>query len=261
MDSTQQNSHAWDQKVDEGARYTQAVSKETIEESKKGNWSISVTTEKPVPREWFPASLEGVKVLCLASGGGQQGPVLAAAGADVTVMDISKKQLEQDEFVSKRDGLQLKTVQGDMTDLSDFGDESFDLVVNPVSNVFVQDVAAVWKEASRVLKNNGVLISGSTNPLLFIFDDSEEQKGVLNVKHAVPSSTLDYLTEEEIDEHLKANQTIEYAHTLEELIQGQMNAGFLISGFYEDDFGGSRILDQYIKTFIATRAIKMSPKV
>ncbi|MDQ0483701.1 class I SAM-dependent methyltransferase [Guptibacillus hwajinpoensis] len=261
MDSTLHNSNAWDQKVEEGARYTQAVSKETIEESKKGNWSITVTTEKQVPREWFPSSLDGVKVLCLASGGGQQGPVLAAAGAAVTVMDISKKQLEQDEFVAKRDGLELKTVQGDMTDLHAFDDEIFDIVVNPVSNVFVQNVASVWKEASRVLKNNGVLISGSTNPLLFIFDDREEQKGILDVKHAVPSSTLDTLSEEEIEEHLKANQTIEYAHTLEELIQGQLDAGFLLSGFYEDDFGGSRILDRYIKTFFATRAIKMSPTV
>ncbi|MBJ6950298.1 SAM-dependent methyltransferase, partial [Vibrio cholerae] len=69
-----------------------------------------MTTEKSVPRDWFPKSLNGLKILCLASGGGHQAPVLAAAGADVTVTDISKKQLEQDEKVAKRDGLTLKTV-------------------------------------------------------------------------------------------------------------------------------------------------------
>jgi 2-polyprenyl-3-methyl-5-hydroxy-6-metoxy-1,4-benzoquinol methylase len=115
MDTTQQ----------EGAKYTKTVSKEIIEKSKSGKWEITVTTDKPVPRNWFPKSLNGLKILCLASGGGQQGPVLAAAGADVTVTDISKKQLEQDEFVAKRDGLNLKTAQGDMSDLSDFNDEYF----------------------------------------------------------------------------------------------------------------------------------------
>ncbi|WP_079708968.1 class I SAM-dependent methyltransferase [Paraliobacillus ryukyuensis] len=257
MDTTQQNSNAWDKKVEEGSRYTQSVSSNIIEKSRSGEWEITVTTEKAVPREWFPKSLEGLKILCLASGGGQQGPVLATTGADVTVTDISKKQLEQDEKVAKRDGLTLKTIQGDMSDLSDFEDEYFDIVVNPVSNLFVKDVQPVWQEVSRVLKNNGILIAGFTNPLLWIFDDDQERKGILDVKHSIPSSTLDYLPKDEVQDYIDSNQTIEYAHTLEDQIQGQLDAGFVITGFYEDDFGGTRIIDKHIKTFIATRAMKL----
>ncbi|TFB13490.1 class I SAM-dependent methyltransferase [Filobacillus milosensis] len=257
MDTTQQNSNAWDKKVEEGSRYTKSVSSEVIEKSKSGEWEITVTTVKPVPRNWFPNSLEGLHILCLASGGGQQAPVLAAAGANVTVTDISKKQLEQDEKVAKREGLALTTVQGDMSDLRDFDDESFDMVVNPVSNLFVKDVPLVYKEISRVLKDKGILIVGFTNPLLWIFDDNQERKGVLDVKHSIPSSTLDYLPEKEVQDYIDSNQTIEYAHTLEDQIQGQMDAGFVLTGFYEDDFGGTRILDRHIKTFMATRAIKI----
>lgn len=257
MDLIKHNSDAWDKKVDEGSRYTQQVSSETIKKSKAGHWEISVTTEKSVPREWFPKVLDGLKILCLASGGGQQGPILAAAGADVTVTDISKKQLEQDEIVAKRDGLNLKTVQGDMSDLSDFEDEYFDIVVHPVSNLFVKDVKPVWNEASRVLKEKGILIAGFTNPLLWIFDDNQERKGILDVKNSIPSSTLDYLPKDEIQAYISSKNTIEYAHTLEDQIQGQIEAGFVISGFYEDDFGGTRIIDKHIKTFIATRAIKL----
>lgn len=257
MDTTQQNSNAWDKKVEEGSRYTKPVSSEVIEKSKSGEWEITVTTEKVVPRDWFPKSLDGLKILCLASGGGQQAPVLAAAGADVTVTDISKKQLEQDEKVAQRDGLTLKTVQGDMSDLSDFEEEYFDIVVNPVSNLFVKDIHLVWNEVSRVLKNKGILISGFTNPLLWIFDDNQEQKGILDAKHSIPSSTLDYLPKDEVQDYINSNQTIEYAHTLEDQIQGQIEAGFVITGFYEDDFGGTRILDKHIKTFIATKAIKL----
>lgn len=239
-----------------GSRYTQSVSSDVIEKSKYGEQEITVTTEKPVPRDWFPKSLDELKILCLASDGGQQGPVLSATGADVTVTDISKKQLEQDKKVAKRDGLTLRTVQGDMTNLSDFEDEYFDIVVNPVSNLFVKDVRPVWNEVSRVLKNTGILIAGFTNPLLWIFDDNQERKGVLDVKHSIPSSTLDYLPENEVQDYINSSQTIEYAHTLENQIQGQINAGFVITGFYEDDFGGTRILDKHIKTFIATRAVK-----
>lgn len=257
MDTTQQNRKAWDKKVEEGSRYTKSVGSEIIEKSRRGDWEITVTTEKPVPKDWFPISLEGLKILCLASGGGQQAPVLAAAGADVTVTDISKKQLEQDEKVAIRDGLTLKTVQGDMSDLSDFNDEYFDMVVNPVSNLFVKDVQPVWNEISRVLKNKGILIAGFTNPLLWIFDDNQERKGILDVKHSIPSSTLDYLPKNEVQNYINSSQTIEYAHTLEDQIQGQINAGFVITGFYEDDFGGTRIIDKHIKTFIATRAIKV----
>ncbi|MCA0174009.1 class I SAM-dependent methyltransferase [Bacillus sp. RAR_GA_16] len=257
MDTTQQNSTAWDQKVEEGSRYTKLVSTEIIEKAKNDDWGITVTTEKTVPRKWFPKSLKGLKILCLASGGGQQAPVLAAAGADVTVTDISKKQLEQDQKVAKRDNLSLTTLQGDMVDLSDFNDESFDIIVNPVSNLFVKDVHLVWKETYRVLKSKGVLITGFTNPLLWIFDDEEERKGNLDVKNSIPSSTLDYLPEGDVEKYIQSNQTIEYAHTLEDQIQGQIDAGFAITGFYEDDFGGTRILDNHIKTFIATRAVKL----
>jgi len=260
MDLIKHNRDAWDKKVDEGSRYTQQVSSEIIEKSKAGHWEISVTTEKAVPRDWFPKVLDGLKVLCLASGGGQQGPILSAAGADVTVTDISKKQLEQDEHVAKRDGLTLKTVQGDMSDLSDFEDEYFDVVVNPVSNLFVKDVKPVWKEVSRVLKNKGTLIAGFTNPLLWIFDDNQERKGILDVKNPIPSSTLDHIAEDEVADFINSNNTIEYAHTLEDQIQGQIDAGLVISGFYEDDFGGTRMLDKYIKTFIATRAINLIDK-
>ena len=256
MKTNEYNSKVWDKKVQEGVVYTKPVSHEVIHESKKGNWEITVTTQRSVPRHWFPQSLSGVNVLCLASGGGQQGPILAAAGAIVTVVDLSEKQLEQDALVAKREGLQLTTMKGDMTDLSFLEDSTFDLIVHPVSNVFVENILPVWKEASRVLKEGGTLISGFTNPLLYLFDDEKEEKGILDVTNSIPYSPLDQLSEDELQVCKESNQALEFGHTLEDQIQGQIDAGFLLAGFYEDDFGGSRLIDQYSKTFIATKAIK-----
>ncbi|MGI9519860.1 MAG: class I SAM-dependent methyltransferase, partial [Pirellulaceae bacterium] len=132
MNTVDYNRQAWDGLVDSKNRWTVPVSSADIERARNGDWSIVLTPTKSVPRDWF-GELSGKDVLCLASGGGQQGPVLAAAGAHVTVFDNSPKQLQQDALVAQRDGLEISTVQGDMRDLSQFPDGSFDLVVHPCS--------------------------------------------------------------------------------------------------------------------------------
>lgn len=94
VDVVQLNSAAWDKKVDESVVYTQAASPSVIADSRSGNWSITVTSlRKPVPRNWFPTSLLGVKILCLASGGGQQGPILAGAHVHKVNAYVSCREL------------------------------------------------------------------------------------------------------------------------------------------------------------------------
>lgn len=256
MNITNQNEKAWDKQVENNTKYTQAVSQEVIKKAKNGDWSVIITYHKPIPRNWFPKNLDGVDILCLASGGGQQAPILAAAGANVTVVDISDKQLEQDRMIAERDNLAITIKKADMTDLSIFSDESFDMIINPVSNLFIKDLDPFWKETSRVLKVGGTLITGFTNLILFIFDDEEDMKGNLIVKNKIPYSTLHNLSELEVKELIQSDQTIEFGHTLESQIQGQFNHGFMMNGFYEDNFNGNRPLDDYLKCFIVTKSIK-----
>jgi 2-polyprenyl-3-methyl-5-hydroxy-6-metoxy-1,4-benzoquinol methylase len=142
------NQHAWDRQVELGNRWTQPASPDEIARARLGDWRILLTPTIPVPWSWFPP-LEGLAVLCLASGGGQQGPILAAAGARVTVLDNSPLQLAQDQLVAEREQLEIATTKGDMADLSVFSDETFDLIVHPVSNCFVPNILPVWRESSR----------------------------------------------------------------------------------------------------------------
>ena len=116
------NSKAWDKAVERGSEWTIPVSPQAIENARAGIWEIVLTPEKSVPRAWFPVDMQGVDLLCLAGGGGQQGPILAAAGANVTVIDNSPQQLERDQFVAEREDLAIRLVQGDMRDLSHFDD-------------------------------------------------------------------------------------------------------------------------------------------
>ena len=152
MDVREHNRIVWNKSIEWGNPWTIPVGPEEIAAARRGEWDIILTPTKPVPKAWFPrltdsGRLQGVRVLGLASGGGQQGPILAAAGARVTVFDNSPRQLGQDRMVAEREGLEIATVEGDMRDLSVFEDGSFDLIVHPVSNVFVPDVRPVWREA------------------------------------------------------------------------------------------------------------------
>lgn len=251
------NRKAWDRQVEVKNPWTIPVSSHQIAEARNGKWEIFLTPSKPVPKEWIPP-LRGTSVLCLASGGGQQGPILAAAGAQVTVFDNSPRQLEQDLLVAKRDGLQLDTVEGDMQDLSRFSDASFDLIVHPVSNTFVPDVRPVWREAYRILRPGSSLLSGFDNPALHLFDEMAYDQGELIVANVLPYSDVESLSEEELEKRRENGIPLEFGHTLDDQIGGQIEVGFVITGFYEDRSPKEEndLLGQYMATFMATRATK-----
>lgn len=257
MDFIKYNREAWNKEVEKGNMWTTVVSKEVVDKAKNGELSVVLTPTKVVPKSWFPKELKGKKVLCLASGGGQQGPILAAAGAEVTVFDNSPSQLNQDKYVAERDGLVINTVQGDMRDLSAFEDNTFDFIIHPVSNCFIDNVLPLWREAYRVLKKGGTLIAGFGNPVQYIFDLKELEQGNLVVRHMIPYSDLEDLSEDELKELiLDREEPVCFGHTLEDQIQGQIEAGFVISGFYEDR-AMNDMLSTYIPSWIATKADKL----
>lgn len=252
------NRIAWDKEVEGGNRWTIPVSQAETEAARKGKWEIYLTPTIPVPKGWFP-DINNADLLCLASGGGQQGPLLSAAGANVTVLDYSTKQLDRDSSVAIRDSLELTTVQGDMADLHMFEDSSFDLIVHPVSNTFVPDVKPVWTEGFRVLRNGGTLLAGFTNPLAYLFDEELiEHENVLQVQYSIPFSDLENIPKEKLNKYIDRKSPLEFSHTLDDQIGGQISAGFLIAGFYEDRSPPDEddLLSKFIPIFIATKAVK-----
>ena len=235
MDIESLNRAAWDKAVDGGDNpATKVVSSQQVADARAGSWAIRVSAQRTVPHEWFPP-LPGLRVLCLAAGGGQQAPILAAAGAEVTLLDGSPRQLGQDAFVAERDRLELRLVQGDMADLSAFADGSFDLVVNPVSTLFVPDVRKVWRECRRVLASQGVLIAGFMNPDEFVFDpDALDDRGEFVVRYPLPYVEHETLDAAALQDRIAAGEMFHFSHTLEAQLGGMIEAGFVIAGFYED---------------------------
>lgn len=113
---------------------------------------------------WLGDSIRGWRVLCLASGGGRQGPLYAAAGAHVTVVDISNAMLQLDRQVAAERKLDVQTVLTPMDRLTMFGDSSFDLVIHPVSTCYIPDVRGVYAEVARVLRDGGLYVSQHKQP-------------------------------------------------------------------------------------------------
>jgi SAM-dependent methyltransferase len=249
------NKEAWNAEVERGNRWTVPVDHQAIEAARRGRLEVLLTDSRTVPAAWFP-DLDGADVLCLASGGGQQGPLIAAAGANVTVLDNSPRQLARDRLVAEREALPLRTVEGDMRNLSEFADGDFDLVLHPVSNLFVPEIRPVWTGAFRVLRKGGTLLAGFVNPAYYAFDlDLADSTGELRVEYQLPYADLRSLSEERLTRQIERGEPLEFGHTLEDQIGGQIAAGFVITGFYEDRHSDDPIA-AYMPTLIATRATK-----
>ena len=216
-----------------------------------------MTPNKDTPADWFPC-LSGLAVLCLAASGGQQAPVLAAAGARVTVLDLSPGQLAADRHVAEREGLELRLDEGDMADLGRYGDGEFDLIFHPVSNCFVPDLVPVWSESYRVLRPGGRLLAGFLNPAFFLFDEvADRERGDLEVRHRLPYADVEFMTPDEIERRVDSGEAMTWSHSLETQIGGQLEAGFLLAGLYEDDWDDeATALNAYMPTSLATLAIR-----
>ncbi len=252
------NRTAWDkQSEDEQSPWVQPVDSATIANARTGNWEVILTPSKNVPKNWF-GDIRGKRVLCLASAGGQQAPILAAAGAIVTSFDNSSAQLAKDKLVADRDGLTIEVRQGDMADFSCFDGATFDLIFHPVSNVFSQTIRPVWQHSARVLVPGGRLLSGFMNPDFFLFDHYDiEAGGALEVRFPIPNADIDLLDQAELAKRKTEGVALEFSHSLDDQIAGQIDAGFLIAGFYEDKWDDTATpLNAFMPTSMATLAVK-----
>jgi SAM-dependent methyltransferase len=248
------NRDAWNAQVRKGNKWTVPVTPDVISKAREGVWDVVLTPTKAVPREWFPKA--PARVLCLASGGGQQGPVLAAAGYDVTVFDLSSEQLAQDKKVAEENDLSIRLMNGDMNDLSSLYGENFDLVFNPCSFVFIEDPQPVFSEVARVLRKGGRFMTGFSNPVNWLFDYRKSLKGTYCLKYSQPYSDEACLEKDVLDELDRDNEPRVYGHSLTALIGGQLKAGLVIRDMFEDTADKGDKLNDHYPGFIATLAIK-----
>ncbi len=237
------NADTIDRWVREGWEWGRPISHEVYERALAGEWDVLLTPTKPVPHEWL-GELEGKRVLGLASGGGQQMPVFAALGAVCTVLDYSSLQLESERQVAEREGYDMRIVRADMTKPLPFADGEFDLVFHPVSNCYVEEVLPIWRECFRVLRPGGRLLSGTDHYLNYVVNGDETR-----IVNRLPFNPL--RNPEQMRQLEAEDAGVQFSHSLEEQIAGQLRAGFVLRDLYEDTNGEGRLHQMGIPTFLA----------
>lgn len=246
---TDKNASTIDRWIEEGWEWGIPITHEEYEKAQKGEWSVLLTPTKSMPKEWFPESIKDLNVLGLASGGGQQMPIFSALGAKCTVLDYSVTQLKSEEIVAEREGYEIEIVRHDMTQKLPFPDETFDIIFHPVSNVYIENVKDLFQECSRILKKGGIFVAGLDNGINFISNDE------VKIENKMPFNPLKNPEQMQVLENEDGG--IQFSHTLEENIGGQLEAGFMLTNLYEDTNGEGRLHELNIPTYYATRAIKL----
>ena len=212
---------------------------------------------------WLGGNIFGKRVLCLAAGGGRQGPIYAAAGAKVTVVDLSPVMLELDRKVATQRNLNLRTLETSMDELSELGDATFDIVIHPVSTCYLPDVTKTYQEVARVLTSGGIYISQHKQPTSMQAGIEPDQgsyrlKQSYFFKQPLPTPAKPNLVRED--------GTQEYIHRWEELIGHMCRAGLFIEDLTEplhakpDAVVGSfEHRSQFIAPYVRIKARKYGP--
>jgi SAM-dependent methyltransferase len=234
------NQRHWDEEVRQRKHYTQPwlnLNKDLLQAYSRG----SVPQLPPPVLFMHPRQLlldvAGKRVLCLASGGGQQSAIFGLLGADVTVLDLCAGQLESDQQAARHYGYAVRTVQGDMRDLSQFPDASFDLVYQSISIVFVPDVREVYFQAARVLPPGGTYFVNHCQPATYPACFDGPNNGWDGVGYRLAEPYLGGPTRRKPDgseSMTEGEPTGEYRHLLSDIFNGLVEAGLEIRGVYED---------------------------
>ena len=228
-----------DRLVANGVNWSACATQKQLDRARCGLLELSFGQDGTIPAGWL-GDLRGKHVLCLAGGGGHQGPLMACAGAAVTVLDLSERMLDKDREIAAREGLNMRIEHGNMCDLSRFADASFDLVFNPPSLFYVPDVAPVFREVHRVLKPDGAFIMISMSPIAYVCDWDRDLQCYKAV-NSMPYRSID---------HAEQGDWVEFGHTMEAYLGGLTVAGFLISGYIENQ------TEDITELYFAVRSVK-----
>lgn len=214
-----QNRSAWNRLAEGGSQFASVATDEQCREP-------LATLDS---RGWLPVSVQGLDVLCLASGGGWQSILYACAGAHVTVVDLSPAMLKLDAQESARRNLNIRIVEGSMDDLSTFPDASFDIVHQPVSTCYVPDVLAVYGEVARVTRDAGLYISQHKQPTsLQIAGRDERDRYIIGTGyyHTGPLPAPE-------DRSYREPGAVEFLHRWDDLVGGLCRSGFVVEDLRE----------------------------
>lgn len=212
-----------DRLVEGNVDWSQSAAKAQLEAARAGQLRIPCF-DQCFPPQWL-GEVREKDVLCLAGAGGLQGPLLACAGARVTVLDLSSAMLARDAQVAAAEGLSIRLEHGNMCEMSRFADASFDIILNPLSLMYVPDVRPVYRECARVLRPGGRFLFVAPCPINYLCDFVDDgQGGYYRAVHRMPYRSTDFPEQ---------GDWVEFGHTMADYLGGLLENGFVLKGYEE----------------------------
>ena len=226
-DVAQYNQERWEDLAAHGLEYTRPI--------------LDLDAESAlamVDPQGVAGDLSGKDVLCLAGAGGQQSAAFVILGAKVTVLDITETQLERDRDAAAHYGIDVRTVQGDMRDLSAFEDGSFDLVHHAHSINFIPDPLPVFREVTRVLRPGGLYLIRCSNPFVHGLYDNWNGEGYVVKARYEDAELHDEDPHWEFEGFDGTEKKVagprEFRHTLSTMLNGLAGLRLVLLGLWED---------------------------
>jgi hypothetical protein len=254
IDITKHNRFAWNRQCSLSNPATIKYSPDIIEDAKRGQLELSLSGRRKIPKGWYEP-LAGRRVLCLALAGGQQVPLIAAAGAIVVSIDNSPVQLNSDRYTADCHGLNVDTVLGDMREISKLVKGTFDMAFLGLGVQFIPDPKSVWEGVAEVLGRGNRFIGAFVNPVQYLFQWPDYSNGEFIVRYPLPYSDLDSMTTDERNKTFDPKDPLEFGHTLEQILGGLTSVGFSIDGFIEDHSPDDPF-SQYMASYYIFNAFK-----
>lgn len=246
------NRNAWNARVRKKGRFTKPAADEDLRDP-----------SSRLDTGWLGSNIAGLRLLCLASGGGRQSAWYAAAGAKVTVVDISSEMLALDRQVAAERKLDIQAVEASMDDLSALPEAAYDIVVQPVSSCYLPDVTAIYRQVARVIVPGGLYISQHKQPASMQADVSPTSRGyelLVPQDHEGPLPAV-------VGSRHREEGTLEFLHCWDDLIGGLCRAGFVIEDLFEPRHGDPKAdrgsfghRSRYVPPYVRIKARRLTNK-
>jgi ubiquinone/menaquinone biosynthesis C-methylase UbiE len=243
------NKSAWDTRARSGCRFSNSAPPSEYEKAARA------LADNP----WLPNNISGLQVLNLASGGGGQSGLFASLGAKVSVVDISHEMLENDRELARERGFDIRVIEASMDHLPMLHNAEFDLVTHPVSTCYLPNLQNVFDEVARVSKPGATYISHHKQPASMQASADPVNGHYQLIERYSFKGPLPPVT----GKMHREDGTLEFLHTLQDLLGGLCQAGFYIDDFREADHaepdaapGSFGHRSSFVPAFMSIKAIR-----
>tara|TARA_Y100000310_G_C20672979_1_gene811307 strand:- start:811 stop:1557 length:747 start_codon:yes stop_codon:yes gene_type:complete len=212
----------------------------TARETKKWWESVSNDYQKeckiPIDIHYGPGSpneknlkllgnVKGKSILEIGCGGAQCSIAFAKRGAKVIAIDISEEQLKFAKNLAEKNKVEIEFHKRDIKNLKPVKSDSQDIVFSAFALHYIDNLLKCFKEVKRVLRKNGLFVFSLDHPFFRTVDSK-----TLKIK-----DTYFNIGKERFTFADKSKEFVCYSHTVSELYNLLISAGFYVEKIIEPD--------------------------